>query len=258
MDFKDQLQRTVSLKNTPARIVSLVPSQTELLVDLGLRDRIVGITKFCVHPKNLRESAVVVGGTKSVHIDKIEELNPDIIICNKEENTAEMVAELEEIATVWVSDIISIEDSFDMILKLGEIFDVSDNAKKLVSNLIQKRDEFYDFIKNRPSLKVFYLIWKNPYMCVGDGTFINTILELNNFENLGKRFDTRYPEISEDNFQTADIIFLSTEPYPFKEEDVQIFQKNLNVNVKLVNGEYFSWYGSRLLDAFNYFKQLHA
>src|SRR5690554_2995659 len=98
MEFIDQLNRVVKLSKTPTRIVSLVPSQTELLVDLGLRDNIVGVTKFCVHPNKLRKEKTIVGGTKNVHFEKVTALNPDIVICNKEENTEEIVIELEKIA----------------------------------------------------------------------------------------------------------------------------------------------------------------
>ncbi len=120
--MKDQLGREVILEGVPKRIISLVPSQTELLCYLGLEASIVGITKFCVHPENLRKEKKIVGGTKNVHFDRIRDLSPDIILCNKEENTLEMVLELEKIAPVHISNVISLEDTYQLISQYGEIF----------------------------------------------------------------------------------------------------------------------------------------
>ena len=136
MQFKDQIGNTITLNKPSERIVSLVPSQTELLIDLVIKKNLVGITKFCVHPKELRKEIKVVGGTKSLHYDRVKALNPDLIICNKEENTKEMVVELQKIAPVWVSDIFSIEDSFEMIRGLGEICSCKKQATELILSLI--------------------------------------------------------------------------------------------------------------------------
>src|SRR5680860_282787 len=123
--IRDQLQRELNIKDVPKRIISLVPSQTELLVALGLEENIVGITKFCIHPKYLRKSKTVVGGTKKVHFDKIRALNPELILCNKEENTLGMVLELEKIAPVHVSEIIDFENVLILIEMYGKLFDRS-------------------------------------------------------------------------------------------------------------------------------------
>ena len=160
MEFVDQLNRTVNFPIPPSRIISLVPSQTELLVDLGLRDKIVGITKFCVNPVDLRKDKIVVGGTKNVDINKIRTLNPDIIICNKEENTAEMVYKLEKFAPVWISDVNSIAESIKMIKEFGRIFDVTIKATEISSKILRELKAFQDFVQNRPVRKSLYLIWK--------------------------------------------------------------------------------------------------
>lgn len=257
MEFIDQLKRTVNLDATPSRIVSLVPSQTELLVDLGLRNKIVGVTKFCVHPLDLRSDKMVVGGTKTVNLDKIKSLNPDIIICNKEENTEEMVLELEKFAPVWISDVNNISESIEMILEFGNIFQVSKKAIEIGSNIESQLDTFQDFVRNQASRKTLYLIWKDPYMAVGRDTFINRLLDLNKFENVIKEPKSRYPEINMEVFKGADLVLLSTEPYPFKNEHVLKMQGEIDAEVRLVDGEYFSWYGSRLQKAFDYFKTLH-
>lgn len=257
MQFKDQLNRTVRLSKTPKRIVSLVPSQTELLVDLGLKENLVGVTKFCVHPKNLRKETSVVGGTKKVHFDEIRYLEPDIIICNKEENTEEMVFELEKIAPVWLSDICTVKDSLKMILDLGEIFEKSVKASEIAAKIKSAQKDFEKFISEKKLKKVVYLIWKNPYMAASKNTFIDSLLKLNKFENILSETTSRYPEISLEEMRSADLVLLSSEPFPFKQKHLFEIKNALHIETRLVDGEYFSWYGSRLIEAFNYFKTLH-
>jgi len=255
MLVKDQLNRKIKVPGPVNRIVSLVPSQTELLVDLGLKDRLVGITKFCVHPKDLREEIQVVGGTKSVHSEKIYDLQPDLIICNKEENTAAMVRELEDIAPVWVSDIVTIEDSFEMIWLLGKVLGVVEIASEIIERITSEKKAFEKFMKDKPSKNVAYLIWKNPFMAAGPQTFIHSLLRLNNFRNIIS--EKRYPKVTVGELRWAELVLLSSEPYPFKEADVSELKQKINADVQLVDGEYFSWYGSRLQAAFEYFKSLH-
>lgn len=257
MEFVDQLNRTVTFTHTPSRIISLVPSQTELLVALGLRKNIVGVTKFCVHPKDLRKEKTIVGGTKQVDFEKIKSLKPDIIICNKEENSEEIVLQLESVAPVWVSDITTISESIEMILQLGKIFDVDGRALEITANIKLKLEGFKEYVRDFPSKKVLYLIWKNPYMAVGKNTFIDELLQINNFENIIIKKNSRYPEVSIELIKTAELVLLSTEPYPFKKVDANVLAEELNSEVKLVDGEFFSWYGSRLIKAFEYFKELH-
>lgn len=257
MEIQDQLQRELSFKNTPKRIVSLVPSQTELLVDLGLRDHLIGITKFCVHPESLRNEITVVGGTKKVNLEKIKALKPDIIICNKEENTEEIVLNCSDICSVWVSDIYTIQDCLNMITKLGQLFNVQDKALAINRSIKSASQDFVGFIQDKPTRSVAYLIWKDPYMIAGQNTFINELLQLNNFQNFNCKSNQRYPQIQLEELDKAELILLSSEPYPFKASDVQILKNALNKEVRLVDGEYFSWYGSRLKDAFSYFKTLH-
>lgn len=255
MIVKDQLNRELRIDHIPLRIVSLVPSQTELLVDLGLENNIVGITKFCVHPQNLRKHKVVVGGTKKVHYNKIKALQPDIILCNKEENTREMVMELEKIAPVHISDIFSIEDSLELIIQYGVIFKKEKIAESLVDQIETEICKFRETLKK--PLKVAYLIWKDPWMVAGKNTFINSLIELNGWENVIETRKNRYPEV--DLLQLSqmdlDLILLSTEPYPFKEKHKIALGNHLAIKAELVDGEYFSWYGSRLLPAVKYFRE---
>ncbi|GGW82559.1 ABC transporter substrate-binding protein [Salegentibacter mishustinae] len=255
MEVIDQLQRKISLPNIPRRIISLVPSQTELLVDLGLEENILGITKFCVHPKHLRKNKTIVGGTKQVKLEKIKALDPDIILCNKEENTQEMVAELEEIAPVHVSDIVKIEDAFDLMHQYGEIFQKKALVGTMVNSIRDKIGVLQKQIQNKPIRKVAYFIWKKPLMVAGKDTFIDELLKLNKFENIFR--EARYPETTLEVLKdkNPDLILLSSEPFPFKEKHKEYFS-TLNVEIKLVDGEYFSWYGSRLVEAIDYFKTL--
>jgi ABC-type Fe3+-hydroxamate transport system substrate-binding protein len=258
MDFFDQLHRKIALSKTPLRIISLVPSQSELLADLGLEDKIVGITKFCIHPQHLRKQKTIVGGTKQVKFEKIKALAPDIIICNKEENTKEMVAELEKIAPVWISDITSIADCVDMIQSLGEIFSVEAKGKEIIESIQNELIAFEKTMLEKPVIKSAYLIWKDPYMVAGSDTFINTLLELNKFQNIFSDRKERYPQIQIDELKAADLILLSSEPYPFQQKHIDELVENIgNKKILLVDGEYFSWYGSRLIKAFNYFSNLH-
>ena len=257
MRYVDQIGRELMVASRPLRIVSLVPSQTELLVDLGLKSSIVGVTKFCVHPSDLKNKKIVVGGTKDVHYDKIKELRPDIILCNKEENTQAMISQLEQVAPVHVSDIYTIDDSLELIKMYGELFNVIDNASKIVADIRSKFEEFRKWIINYPNLKAAYFIWKDPWMVVGRSTFIDELLRINNFENYFSNL-SRYPEISLDDIDTSiDLIFFSSEPFPFKDKHFkEVYTKFPNSKIMIVNGEYFSWYGSRLILAVNYFKAL--
>lgn len=254
--IKDQLNRTLKITQTPKRIISLVPSLTELLVDLGLEEKIVGVTRFCVHPKHIKKIKVIVGGTKKVNYNKIKGLQPDFILTNKEENTLEIVENCAKIAPTFVTDLNSITAVTEMINQLGKILNCSEKATT-INNLIQsKQTQFLKSIQNTTPKKVAYFIWENPFMVAGNNTFINELLKLNRFKNIFDELD-RYPIVELEKLKKVDYIFLSSEPYPFKEKHKDFFKKYTNAKIVLVDGEYFSWYGSRLLKAFDYFTELH-
>ena len=256
MQVKDQLGRILTFQSRPGRIISLVPSQTELLVDLGLRDYLVGVTKFCVHPTELRKQTTVVGGTKNVHFDRIAALKPEIIIANKEENTLQMVQQLEEIAPVWVSDIYTLQDSLNFIAAMGQLFALEEKATDIIAGISRARAAFLSAAVKRTPKNVAYLIWKTPYMAAGRATFINDMLGDNKFVNIISDPLSRYPEITLVDLKKADLVLLSSEPYPFREADRIALEDSLGIPVKLVDGEYFSWYGSRLAKAYEYFRRL--
>ena len=249
------MNRTIRLGNTPRRIVSLVPSQTELLYDLGLGERVVGITKFCIHPEEWFRSKTRVGGTKNVNLDKVKALQPDLIIGNKEENSKEDIVALEKIAPIWMSDIFTLEDSLEMINELGDVLNVEKESKALVDLIRSEFDSLHTFFKGSKPKNVAYFIWKNPDMLAGKETFIDDMLTrigLQNYTN-----NKRYPIFEIEEGKNLDYVFLSSEPYPFKEKEVIEFQKRYpQSKVLVVDGEYFSWYGSRLYKEPKYFKQL--
>lgn len=247
----DQLGRVVTFNELPSRIVSLVPSQTELLFDLGIDETLVGITKFCCHPANWLFKKSKIGGTKAVDIEKIRRLKPDFIIGNKEENTQEDITVLETIAPVWLSDVTTIHDAFHLIKSIGYIVD----KEAVATELIQSISNAFSALKNdKTPVKVAYFIWQEPYYVAGKATFIDAMLTSCGFENCCN--EARYPEWNE-QFETPELVLLSSEPYPFKEKHVAKFQEKFPTSkIILVDGEFFSWYGSRLRNAPHYFQML--
>ena len=260
-NFTDQLGTSHTFETTPKRIISLVPSQTELLFDLGLEESIVGITKFCVHPFHFKSTKKSIGGTKKVHFEKIRLLQPDIIIANKEENTKEIVKGLSSICPVWVTDIITLEDNLKMIDDFGQLFNKRTEAQKWKDKINFALTDFLQFIKDKPIQKVAYFIWANPYMVAGNNTFINEMLKLNNFQNIYENREKRYPEVIIQKMRIQgdpDLVMLSSEPFPFTDEHAfELGRFTHHATTVFVDGEMFSWYGSRLVKAFAYFKKLH-
>ncbi len=257
----DQLGTQHTFENAPKRIISLVPSQTELLFDLGLEESIVGITKFCVHPFHFKSTKKIIGGTKKVHFEKIPLLQPDIIIANKEENTIEIVEELSKICPVWVTDIITLEDNLKMITDFGNLFNKRTEAQKWIDKINFAHHEFLTFISDKETQKVAYFIWANPYMVAGGNTFINEMLKINKFANIYENREERYPEVIIQKMRIQgdpDVVFLSSEPFPFSDEHAfELGRFTHHAKTVFVDGEMFSWYGSRVVKAFAYFKKLH-
>ena len=245
--------RVMKLSSPPQRIVSLVPSITELLHDLGLKDEVVGITKFCIHPKPWCKTKTKVGGTKKVNFERISELEPDLIIGNKEENTLEDITALEKTHNVFMTDVNSFADALEMIELLSLVCNREYNGQRLIHQLKDLRNNS----KTSSKISAIYLIWKDPYFAVGQQTFINDMMEIAGFKNL--ILTDRYPEITleEINNTLPQFLLLSTEPYPFANKHLSEISTHLNnIKLVLVDGEMFSWYGSRLLKSFEYFEQL--
>jgi ABC-type Fe3+-hydroxamate transport system substrate-binding protein len=252
--FTDQMGRLISVPYPPRKIISLVPSQTELLFDLGLEEEIIGITKFCIHPRKSFMSSSKIGGTKMLDLQKIRALKPDLIIGNKEENDRKQIEDLMDEFPVWMSDIETLPDALKMILEIGELTNRLDKATQIAVKI----DEQFSNLnrKDRPE-RVAYFIWKDPFMVAGKKTFIDDMLSRCGFENIINQ--SRYPEISINQLieLNPECIFLSSEPYPFKDEHVKNFQRTCpDARVCIVDGEMFSWYGSRLLHSAAYLASL--
>jgi ABC-type Fe3+-hydroxamate transport system substrate-binding protein len=243
------------LAATPKRIVSLVPSQTELLHYLGLEEETVGITKFCIHPKEWFRSKTNIGGTKNINIKRILQLQPDLVIANKEENIKEQVEELAKHVPVWVTDVNNIKDAHKMILDIGALTRKKVAAKKLAAKI---ETAFRQVSPPVNKINTCYLIWKNPYMSIGKDTFIHDVLKQSGFKNIFSS-EKRYPKVTVALIQELKpkLIMLSSEPYPFKEKHIAELQQQLpDSKVILVDGELFSWYGSRMILLPDYLKQL--
>lgn len=249
--LKDQLNRIVELDAPAKRIISLVPSQTELLYDLSLEDEVIGITKFCIHPDEWFRNKTRIGGTKSVDIAKIEALDPDLIIANKEENTPEDIEVLAGICPVYISDVITIQDALDMIKDVGKLCGREQKAVDLLDSIQEEFSQFPQY-----SGSVLYFIWRDPYMVCGTNNFIHSIIEKLGFENIIR--DERYITLPKEQIPALDVdyVFLSTEPFPFKEEHIAELEKLTTAKIKIVDGEMFSWYGSRMLKMRKYFEKL--
>ncbi len=253
--FTDMIGKEVTIGFPPMRIVSLVPSQTELLYDLGLNEEVVGITKFCVHPNDWFRTKKRIGGTKTLHLDIIRSLQPDLIIANKEENTKEQVEELAIEFPVWTSDIQTLEHALAMITQVGQIVGRSEQAQTLLKEI---RHGFNHLARDAKPKRVAYFIWRNPWMSVGGDTFINDMIQKIGWINVFSD-KQRYPEINLQDLKekNVDTVLLSSEPYPFKDIHIAEIKAVLpKAEVMLVDGEMFSWYGSRMKKAIDYFKLL--
>ena len=259
MQFTDQMgHRVAPPAFPPQRIISLVPSQTELLADLGLGERVVGITKFCVRPQAWFREKQRVGGTKTLDFAKIAALQPDLLIGNKEENERAQIEYLAEKHPVWMSDIGTLAHALDMIRRLGQLTDTRVRAEGIAGQIEAGFAALRASSEARRKLSAAYLIWRKPYMAAGSGTFIHEMLGEAGFENVFAD-RARYPEVAAADLAAArpDVLLLSSEPYPFAEKHLAEFRGICPAaQIRVVDGELFSWYGSRLLYAPAYFRQL--
>jgi len=281
--FTDQLHRSISLPHPPRRIISLVPSQTQLLHALGLEEEVVGITKFCIHPAAWHRAKTRVGGTKDIHPGIIRSLQPDLIIANKEENQQQQIEQLFPHYPVWVSDIATLDDALEMIKAVGALTGRTQQAISLAGRI---QSAFQTLTPPATTLRTAYFIWRferpafrsrrinvnasvrhipekstralTSYMVAGGGTFIQHMLERCGFVNIF-RDRPRYPVIQLEELAQKDceLVLLSSEPYPFREKHIAEIRTVLpSAAIRLVDGEMFSWYGSRLLESPAYFHQL--
>ena len=256
MHIKDHLGRSLTLPRLPQRIVSLCPSQTETLVAFGLGDRLVGKTRFCIHPKEKLGNVVNVGGTKELKMERLRALQPDLIIGEKEENTFEMIAELEKEFPVYVTDVRDIASARKMILDLAMLTGCAAEGDQIVAKVDASMAAIQGF---EEAVSCLYFIWKDPWMVVGADTFIDSVLEKCQFDNQARRLDGRYPMLDLENFSDENpaVVLLSSEPYPFKKAHIDEIRAFFpNSLVQIVDGEMFSWYGSHMVDVEKYLNKL--
>lgn len=245
----------------PQRIISIVPSQTELLHALGLEQEVIGITRFCELPEHWFRTKTRIGGTKQLHLDKIKALQPDLLLANQEENEKEQVIALAHDFPVWMTNVATLEDALQMIADLGAITGKETKATSLQAHIWNSFSAWERHLLSTHKLpqKVVYLIWQDPLMTIGGDTFIHDLLSRAGFLNLFHEH-SRYPVISFEQLVAAqpDLLLLSSEPYPFQKKHFSHFQQALPATrIHLVDGAMFSWYGSRLQHTIEYFHQLH-
>jgi ABC-type Fe3+-hydroxamate transport system substrate-binding protein len=256
MTISDQMGFTMRIDAPARRIVSLVPSQTELLFDLGLDKEVVGVTKFCIHPEHARKTRAIIGGTKKFDLELIGSLKPDLIIGNKEENYPEGIDFLRERYPVWMSDIYTLEDALEMMGSVSRLTAQQERGERIVAEI----KSGFKQITPLPELRTLYLMWHNPWMGAASRTFIHDMMTRLGLVNvLADR--ERYPELDERVLTdlNPDIVLLSSEPFPFAEKHERLIRSMLpGARVLTVDGEMFSWYGSRLRRMPAYAAQLNA
>lgn len=255
--FRDNLGRKVEISFPPKVIISTVPSQTELLADLGLDNEVVGITRFCTTPKDWKKKKIIIGGTKRLDFSKISTLNPDLVIGNKEENIKPQVEEIAKDFPFWISDIASFEDNKKLIRDVGSLC-----ARNTEAEIICKRisDVCGNVNKARKSKRrIAYFIWRNPLMVAGNNTYINSVLNKLGFINVFENLEERYPTITFADIEKFNVeeIFLSSIPFPFNSIHFQELEMHFpNVKIRFVDGEVFSYFGSRIAKSEKYLLSL--
>lgn len=254
MQLNDSLGRPVTIPDNPTRIVSLCPSQTETLLALGLEGRIVGRTRYCIHPADKVATIPVVGGTKKVDIDAVAALSPDLIIAEKEENTQEDVEKLCTIAPVYVTKNESYEEALETIHRMGTITGKAAEAGQLVQAI---EAAWAQVPRSKGALQVLYLIWRKPYMAAGEPTFIGALMRRLGWANIAAKLPGRYPTIEDPSALDPAVVLLCSEPYPYKAAHIPEVQALWpRAYVEVVRGDYFAWYGVRMVEAAGYFRAL--
>lgn len=249
----DHLGREVIFSFPPQRIVSLCPSQTETLVELGLLSHLVGRTRYCVRPRTALKAVPTVSGTKTFTTVEISALRPDLVIAEKEENPKDRVLDLVTASIpVYVTDVSDLKTARKMILDLGGLTGTRARAEHLVSECDRTLSETRGTFSKMTAL---YLIWRNPWMAAHEHTYIHAVLEHLGFENACRPFSMarpdagRYPALSAEDMRILDpdVVFLPSEPFPFRDRHAAEIREILpRTTVLLIDGEPMSWYGARM------------
>ncbi len=246
-----------------ARIVSLVPSITELIADLGLADQLVGRTRWCIHPADVVKDVPAIGGTKKVNLDKLRDLRPSHVIVNVDENPREMADAIAAfVPHVIVTHPMSPRDNLELYGLMGGIFGRTAQAEALCRGFDEAYNGLAEAAKALPRRRVLYLIWKDPWMSVSPDTYISRTLALVNWETVGGN-DERYPKVEMDSDLLAniDLVLFSSEPFAFNEKHLREFSNAYDCErekLLLIDGEMTSWYGSRAIEGLRYLGALAA
>ena len=239
------------------RIVSLVPSITELVCELGLADQLVGRTGFCIHPKEALRKIPKVGGTKSVNLKKIRELAPTHVIVNVDENKKETADALSEfVPNLIVTHPLAPLDNLALYRQIGGAFGREGEAEALCARF----ELAYEEIERRkfPQRNVLYLIWKDPWMTVSRDTYVARTLKLAGMNTVPEEAARRYPELDTLEIPEAELVLLSSEPYRFRDKHRDELRSALKKPVHLIDGEMTSWYGSRAIQGLRYLADFAA
>ncbi len=238
------------------RIVSLVPSLTELLCQLGLRDRLVGRTGFCIHPREALRDVPRVGGTKDVDVERVRALAPTHVVVNVDENEKPVVERIAEfVPQIVVTHPITVDDNVALIESFGERFGVRDVAHRIAD---RQREALHRVRTRRfAPLDVLYLIWKDPWMSIGSETFIAHMLAAVALRSVVVDAQPRYPQVDDPSVDARDarVVLLSSEPYRFLERHRRALQHAAGADAPMfatIDGEMTSWYGTRAIDGLHY------
>ncbi len=233
----DDLGREVLIPKQPRRIISLCPSVTYSLIKLGCRNQLAGRTKYCIHPKADVAGIPVIGPVQGFSMDAVHALNPDLILAVKEENAKDEVLKLSELYPVFVFDVKDVRQNAAHLLKLGLLCGREEEAAEIVRSFPRKA-------MPKKSLQSLYLIWKDPWMGVGTKSYTGSVLSFFGLPQYS-HFTEAYPKLSGQDFRGADLIMLSSEPFPFQEHHRKELQALYpDKKIILVEGEMFCWFGA--------------
>jgi len=246
-------------EKVPQKVVSLIPSVTETLFEIGAGRKIAGITDYCIFPKDKVKDVAKVGGPKSVNKDLIDKINPDLIFMDPEENTLDDFEELRREYPIFVINVRTVEDSVEFLRSIGELFELEQKAESFISRINRYLHDLRSKYKNAPARRILILIWKDPYYVPGSGTYITSLAETYGVVNVFAD-KTGYFRVEEEGIigVSPDIILLPDEPYEFKDEDVSAFNRlfensGAKPKIRIVSGANLCWYGVRTLEGLKYF-----
>ena len=261
ISIKDDSGHSLSFDSPPRRIISLVPSLTHTLAEMGVADRIVGRTSFCTEPKDVVSAIPDVGGPKNINIEKVIYLKPDLVLADMEENSEDDVKALMK-AGLFTAAFLpkKVEDVPGILERIATLLQGDNRASRVITNVTNAiKDAQNEPLPLIPSLS---LIWKGPYMSFAPNTYIGSILKLSGFMNIFQKMGERYfkvdlEEIAHNNIEA---IILPTEPYPFTPEELDEISLRLNVPLSrsfIIKGDLLTWYGATTADAIETLRQLY-